>query len=205
MEKKFLNYIVKMSAIAKIGLQYSKDPYALDNFEEMNNLTNEMLKDFTKVDYDRPNYFDRDVYPTPSMMCRIVIFNDNKDVILVQNKESHLWNLPGGYCNLFDTPSEAARKACKKELNSDVELVRLIGIADRGSFKLSNNIPEYVIIFEGRLLGKLAGPNSKKDSNKYSDARFFRLNDLPLLDDKTSEQEVAKYISSALGKDVFFD
>ena len=25
-----------MSAIAKIGLQYSKDPYALDNFEEMN-------------------------------------------------------------------------------------------------------------------------------------------------------------------------
>ena len=86
-----------------------------------------------------------------------------------------------------------------------LELVRLIGIADRGSFKLSNNIPEYVIIFEGRLLGKLAAPNAKKDSNKYSDARFFRLNDLPLLDDKTSEQEVAKYISSALGKDVFFD
>ena len=73
MEKKFLNYIVKMSAIAKIGLQYSKDPYALDNFEEMNNLTNEMLKDFTKVDYDRPNYFDRDVYPTPSMMWRIAV------------------------------------------------------------------------------------------------------------------------------------
>ena len=200
MEKKFLSYIVKMSAIAKIGMQYTKDPYALDNFEEMNKLTNEMMKDFTGVDYSRPSYFDRDVYPTPSIVVRIVIFNDNKDVMLIQKKDTHLWNLPGGYCDLYDSPSVAARKACKKELNAEVELVRLIGISDRTSFKKSSNIPEYVIIFEGRLTSKRG-----ELSHKLSDARFFRLNDLPLVDERSSDQELARYISAALGKDVFFD
>jgi hypothetical protein len=61
--KNIYDYIIKIQAIAKIGLTYSKDPYAITNYTEINDLSKRFLEEFEQVNLDRPNYFSKDIYP----------------------------------------------------------------------------------------------------------------------------------------------
>ena len=82
--KQIYDYIVKIQSIAKIGLVFSKDPYALTNYQQINDISLKMLEEFMEVKFDRPNYFKRDVYPTPNVSVRTVIFNsDNLTINIV--------------------------------------------------------------------------------------------------------------------------
>ena len=72
--KAIYDYIIKIQAIAKIGLTYSKDPYAITNYQEINDLSKAFLEDFINIKLDRPNYFEKDVYPTPNISVRTIIF-----------------------------------------------------------------------------------------------------------------------------------
>ena len=82
------DYIVKIQSIAKIGLVFSKDPYALTNYQQINDISLQMLEKFMEVKLDRPNYFQRDIYPTPSISVRTIIFNEDKTkVLMVREKE----------------------------------------------------------------------------------------------------------------------
>ena len=80
--KQIYDYILKIQSIAKIGLVYSKDPYAITNYNEINNLSMKFLEEFLEVEFDRPNYFKRDIYPTPNVSVRTVIFNEDKTKVL---------------------------------------------------------------------------------------------------------------------------
>ena len=42
--QEFYDFVVKVHSIAKIGLTFSKDPYAIDNYKELNDLSREMRK-----------------------------------------------------------------------------------------------------------------------------------------------------------------
>ena len=78
------NYLIKILDISKIGLMYSKDPYAIGNYSEIQTLSMEILEKFMDMKFDRPNYFERNVYPTPNVSCRAVIINEKKQILLVQ-------------------------------------------------------------------------------------------------------------------------
>ena len=57
--QEFYNYLIKMLSIAKIGLVYSKDEYALSNYKQVQELTMKMLENFEHLKFDRQNYFQR--------------------------------------------------------------------------------------------------------------------------------------------------
>ena len=44
--KEIYDFIIRIQAIAKIGLTYSKDPYAITNYNEINDLSKKFLEDF---------------------------------------------------------------------------------------------------------------------------------------------------------------
>ncbi len=199
--KSYLEYMFKMAAIAKVGLAYTTDPYAMDNFEEMNNITNEMIKDYANVNYDRPNYFANENVVTPTLSVVVVIFDEDRKVLFKQMAESHNWMLIGGYTQMFESPVETARRCCREQSGAETEIVRLIGIADRKQFLPKNALPEFIVLFEGRLSTSLKKPTV----HAVEDARFFDLSDLPLVDESTSEDELSRYITAAYGKDVLFD
>ena len=84
--KQIYEYIIKIQSIAKIGLIYSKDPYAITNYQQINDLSLEFLENFLDVKFDRPNYFRRDIYPTPNISVRVVILNEDKTKVLMVRK-----------------------------------------------------------------------------------------------------------------------
>lgn len=203
--KEIYDFLIKVQSICKIGLLYSKDPYAISNYKELNDLSLSFLKDFNHVEINRPNYFSRDVYPTPNLSVRTVIFNEERNkVLMVREVKDHTYSLPGGWCDLYDSPSEAAKKECLQEAGADVEIVRLVGIIDRIPNQLLkdnlNVVPEYVLIFEAKIVGKL-----KEHEYETDDVKFFDINKLPKISQKTSYEQLNRILTAAKENKTIFD
>lgn len=199
--KQIYDYIIKIQSIAKIGLVHSKDPYALTNYQEINDLSLKMLEEFLEVKFDRPNYFLRDIYPTPNVSVRTIIFNEDKSkVLLVREANSQTYSLPGGWADLYDTPSETAKNESYQEAGADIEVVRLVGVLSRTPFKHDCNIPNYVVVFEGKLVAPLHEHEYETD-----DVNWFSLDCLPILSKKLSSSEVKRMIEAAKDNKTIFD
>ena len=199
--KQIYDFILKVQSISKIGLVYSKDPYALTNYKELNDLSTIFLEDFLEVKFDRPNYFQRDIYPTPNISVRTIIFNEDKTkVLMVREAALQAYSLPGGWADLYDSPSQTAKNECKQEAGADIEIVRLVGLTSRTPFKAPTSIPEFVAIFEARLT-KL----NKEHEYETDDVGFFDINNLPEISKKTSKGELLRFINAAKNGETIFD
>ena len=100
MDSKFIyDYILKIQSIAKIGLIFSQDPYAITNYTEINELSLRFLEEFMEVQFDRPNYFKRDIYPTPSISVRTLIMNEDKTKISDLKCDIETYNYLMNYIN----------------------------------------------------------------------------------------------------------
>jgi len=195
------DYIVKIQSIAKIGLVFSKDPYAITNYQQINDISLEMLEKFVEIKLDRPNFFQRDIYPTPSISVRTIIFNEDKSkVLMVREKELQAYSLPGGWADLYDTPSETAKNESKQEAGVDIQIIRLVGLTSRTPFKSNKNVPEYVAIFEAKATSELGEHEYETD-----DVNWFDVDNLPLISRKTSEEELKRFIFAAKNGETIYD
>ena len=199
--KQVYDYILKIQSIAKIGLVHSKDPYALTNYQQINDLSTQFLEDFLQVKFDRPNYFERDIYPTPNISVRTIILNDTRDkVLMVREADTKTYSFPGGWADLYDSPADTARNESMQEAGANVEIVRLVGILNRTPFKSNVHIPEYVCVFEGKLKGDLQEHEYETD-----DVSWFDVNNLPDLSRKVSIEEIERMLKAAINGDTIFD
>jgi len=199
--KNLYDLLIKIQSIAKIGLVYSTDPYAITNYNEINDLTKKYLEELTEVNIDRPNFFDRDIYPTPSVSVRVVIFNKNRDkILLVREANSQTYSIPGGWADLYDSPAQTAINEARQEAGADIHVDRLVGILNRTPFKANLTIPEYVIIFEGSLVGDLHEHEYETD-----DVGWFELDKLPTISRKISMEEMNRMVEAAKNKTTIFD
>lgn len=200
-EKQIYDYILKIQSIAKIGLVHSKDPYAITNYNEINKLSMDFLEDFLNVKFDRPNYFQRDIYPTPNVSVRTVVFNQDKTkVLMVREAVDNGYSLPGGWADLYDSPSQTAINECLQEAGANIEIVRFVGVMNRTPFKKPTSVPEYVLIFEAKLVGEL-----KEHEYETNDVNFFDIDNLPTLSKKVTKEEVLRMIISSKDGLVIFD
>lgn len=202
MDSKYIyDFILKVQSISKIGLIYSKDPYALTNYQELNDLSTKFLEDFLEVKFDRPNYFARDIYPTPNISVRTIIFNEDKTkVLMVREVALHTYSLPGGWADLYDSPSQTAKNECIQEAGAEIEIIRLVGLTSRTPFKAPTSIPEYVAIFEAKLT-KL----NKEHEYETDDVGFFDIDNLPEISKKTTKEELLRFIYAAKNNETIFD
>lgn len=183
------DYLIKMQSIAKIGLTYSKDPYALDNYAQINDLSKEMLEKLEDVKINRNNYFTRDLYPTPSVSTRTFIFNEKGEILLVRESDTNTYSVPGGWCDLYDSPLESAKNEVSQEAGVEVKNMRLIGITERTPFKANRAIPEYMLGFYAEIASSF-----HEHTYETNDVNFFPLDNLPPLSNKVTLFELKRFI-----------
>ena len=198
--KELYDYILKIQSIAKIGLVFSKDPYALTNYQQINDLTMEMLEKLMEIEFHRPNYFSRDIYPTPSVSVRAVIVNEDKSKILfVREANTGTYSFPGGWADLYDSAGQTAINESSQEAGADIELVRLVGVLNRTPFKSNVNSPEYLVVFEAKLKGQLHEHEYETD-----DVEWFPIDQIPPLSRKVMKEEIDRIIDAIkTGKTIF--
>lgn len=199
--KEFYDFVVKVHSIAKIGLTFSTDPYALENYQQLNDLSKEMLEKFADVKFDRPSMFSRDIYPTPSISVRTLIPNQTGELLLVREANSGLWSFPGGWCDLYDSPSEAAFNEVSQEAGIEPKITRVIGVLERTPHKSNQNVPEYVLIFEGSVVGK----EFHNHCHETTEVKFFSPDNLPEMSRKLSKEEIDRILDAFKNNKTIFD
>ena len=199
--QEFYDFVVKVHSIEKIGLTFSKDPYAIDNYKELNELSKEMLEKFCDVKFDRPSMFERDIYPTPSISSRTIITNDKSEILLVREANSGLWSMPGGWADLYDSPSQAAFNEVSQEAGIEPKIVRLVALLERTPFKSSKNVPEYVMVFEGSIDHK----KFHEHCHETTDVKFFPMDQLPEMSRKMSKDELDRIFEAYRNGTTIFD
>lgn len=199
MEKDYLQILMKIHSIAKIGLIFSKDPYALENYEEIQNITKDAIENFLDVKIERPSYFERNIYPTPNLSVRTFIFNEKHELLMVKEANSGLWSLPGGWLDLYDSPKTGAKKECLQEAGAEVDITRLVGIMDLSPYS-SSKMSEYVIVFEGKVVRFLP-----EHCHETTDVQFFPLDQIPPLSRKMYQHTMERFLKAIEEKQTIFD
>jgi 8-oxo-dGTP diphosphatase len=199
--KDITDYLLKAEEISKVGLMYSKDPYAIDNYKELQALTKEFLQSEGVATLEGDNFFRRPIYPTPNVSVRSIIFDEaRKKVLLVQERLDGGYSLPGGWSELTLSPAQSALKEIREEAGSEAEIVRLVGVFDRYHECRTVGIPEYMIVFEAKITQELSAPCQEILSKGY-----FPVTELPKWSRKNNPAQMREILALALKKKTGFD
>ena len=186
MENQVLEFIKKVQSIAQIGLSFSTDPYAIDNYEELRKISIRMLKEYTSLPDDECELYKDFIYPTPQPAVRTLVVRDNK-LLLVKEKDSGLWSLPGGWCDIDCTPKETAIKETYEESGYVIECTKLLAVFDRRHYIKKSLYDVYCLYFLGNVVAVEA-----KCNHETEDIGWFELSNLPSLSRKNSIEEIQK-------------
>ena len=119
---------------------------------------------------------------------------------MVREANSGTYSFPGGWADLYDSPGQTAINESSQEAGADIELTRLVGVLNRTPFKSGVHVPEYLIVFEAKLKGKLHAHEYETD-----DVKWFPLDELPTMSRKVAKEEIDQIISAIINKETIFD
>lgn len=186
------HFVSKIIALSKVGIKYSKDPYALENYEELHTLA---LQQVTELSNPESGFvlYPKEAYPTPNISVRIIVFNENHELLMVQERDDGLYCVPGGWCDVFESAQENAIKEVKQETGLEVKIDRLLGVFMRDRHKpKASMVSEYGLYFSAHVVGGVLQHNHETLSVAYYD-----LNNLPVLSRKTSDYELTTALEVA--------
>jgi ADP-ribose pyrophosphatase YjhB (NUDIX family) len=174
----WLEWIKQVYAVAQWGLTYSKDPFDLERYEVLRQLSVQMMADFTTLDQSRiTDLFAHEVgYVTPKVDIRGVVFQDGK-LLMVQEKWDGRWALPGGWADIGLSPAEVVVKEIQEEAGLLVKPVKLLALLDKKFFPHPVSAYHiYKLFFRCEVIG------GKAESGLESlSVGFFALDELPEL------------------------
>lgn len=185
-EPKWLEYAKKLQAIAQAGLTYSKDKYDIERFEQIRDISIDIISNYTEMEHEKVrNLFANETgYQTPKVDVRGAIFKDGK-ILLVKEKIDGLWALPGGWADVDLSLKENVIKEAKEEAGVEIEPKRIIAVLDR---KKHNSPPMpygiYKIFVECDFLD-----GQFEENIETAESGFFALDNLPPLSIGRNTQE----------------
>ena len=174
----WLTVAKKINSIAQTGLAFTKDKYDKERYNELLDLSLQILNHITEIDTQKLDFiFNRDIgYQTPKVGVRAVVFREDK-ILLVKERMDNKWCLPGGYADTGMTPSQIAITEVKEESGFDVQPTRILGLIDYNKHQ-QRPFPFdiYQLFMECKIIGGKA-----KAGLETSDVEFFDINNLPEL------------------------
>lgn len=197
MEIKWLDWAKELQAIAQTGLTYSKDIYDIERFEQIRQISMEMMAQQTNADMAtiKDLFANETGYATPKVDVRAVVFQGGK-ILMVKEKSDGGWALPGGWADIGLSPGEVAVKEVKEEAGVHVKPVKLLGVFDK---KRHPHPPRphhvYKIFLQCEIIG-----GELMEGVETSAVEFFGKNELPKLSiDRNTESQIQRMFQYAEG------
>jgi len=184
----WLNWAVELQSLAQTGLFYSKDPFDLERFARIREISTEMLQRQSGLPMEKVKdlFCGETGYQTPKMDSRAAIVREDK-ILLVQENEGR-WVLPGGWMDVGLTVGENAAKEAKEEAGVDVIPRRIVAVLDWQRNNCTS--PKAQSICKVFVLCDLLGGVFQRN-NETTASGWFSLDDLPpLLEEKTTRAQL---------------
>ena len=130
MNDKWLDFAVRIQSIAQAGLQYGKDKYDKQRYEELRQIAAEMISLKTDIPLEkvRDLFCNEKGYQTPKVDTRAAVFIDGK--ILLVHENNGTWSLPGGWCDVDQSVASNTEKEVMEEAGFVVKAKRIIAVQD---------------------------------------------------------------------------
>jgi ADP-ribose pyrophosphatase YjhB (NUDIX family) len=174
----WLDIAKRLQSIAQAGLEYSDNIYDIDRFNQIRQLSLQIMHDFTDLPMERLTkaFTSENGYQTPKVDVRGVVFRGDK-ILMVRETIDGRWSIPGGWADIGLTPFEVAIKEVLEESGLEVKPVKLLAVLDK---KCHNHPPDMFHIYKIFILCQEVG-GKLKGGMETSETGFFGLNELPPL------------------------
>ncbi|MGB5821839.1 MAG: NUDIX hydrolase [Saonia sp.] len=185
-EKRQLELIKRIKALADTGLVYAEQEYDRERYEELREISLKLLSEVSNEPLSTLTDFLMPVkdYPTPKVDVRGFVLNSANEILMAKESADGKWTIPGGWADVGYSPSEVVTKEIAEETGLTSKLVRLLAVYDKKCHPHPSQ-PFYVykLIFlceveEGEL----------RPGFDMQGAAFFGLDNLPQL----SEDRILK-------------
>ncbi|PYI51595.1 NUDIX hydrolase [Paenibacillus flagellatus] len=202
---RWLHWAQRIQAIAQTGLTYAKDGYDIERYEELREISIEMMREQTGEPYAKVKelFASETGYPTPKVDVRGVVFENGK-LLMVREKSDGKWTLPGGWADIGYTPKEVAVKEIREEAGLDVRAVKLLAVLDK---KCHPHPPEPYYIYKMFILCERLG-GEPKAGLETSGVGYFGEDELPELSENRNTESQVRLMFEWLrnpGKEVVLD
>lgn len=205
MEPKWVEYIKRVEAIARIGLTNCRNPYDIERYEELRKLSIDFMEAYTGEELERiEDLFASDPgYKTPKVEVRGVVFSEG-GILMVKELADSKWSLPGGYCEVGYSAGENVAREIAEEAGLEVVPARLLGVLDRSKHAHPPSpYHVYKVFVECRITGKTDMRGLETDG-----VGFFARDELPELSENRILKEQIDIIFDFMDnpdKEPFFD
>lgn len=188
MNDKWLDFAIRIQSIAQAGLQYGKDKYDKERYEELRKISAEMISEKTDIPVDKIHglFCNETGYQTPKIDTRAAVFVENK--ILLVHENNGTWSLSGGWCDVDQSVASNTVKEVKEETGFTVSAEKLIAVQDWRRHNVTNYAYGVVKVFV----------QCKYESGEFetnietTEAAFFDKNSLPenLAMEKSTKEQI---------------
>ena len=121
----------ELLALSQTGLFFAKDPFDRERYARVRELVETLLHSPTNPAFDPAIVLGQDKgYITPKVDVRGAAFRDGR-VLMVRERSDGLWTLPGGWCDVNESPSESVVKEIREESGFESRAVKLAALLDR--------------------------------------------------------------------------
>lgn len=190
-EDQWLQWAKRLMAAAQNGLAYNTDAFNVERYSAIRNIAMDIMATYSHVEHAFvSDLFESQVgHATPKIDVRGVVFQGD-GMLLVREASDGRWSLPGGWADVYDTPSEATVREIYEESGYHTRAVKLLALLDRTK-QGHPAIPfhAYKAVFLCEILGGVPTP-----SIETTNIAFFAANALPPLSlGRVTPQQIARF------------
>lgn len=198
-EHQWLEWAKELQFIAQAGLTYSKDPFDIERFERIREISAEIVSSYSELTIERVRelFCNETGFQTPKLDTRAAIFKNEK--ILLVKENSGLWSLPGGWVDVMETIKSNTIKEVKEETGLEIIPIRIIALHDKNKH---NTRPHPYNICKVFVLCRPIGGAFKKNIETI-ESNYFSLDELPILDEEKTTCEQISTCFDAYKNDSF--
>lgn len=166
----------ELRTIANNGLLFAQSPYDAANFTRIRALAAHL---YSLVAAASPAEIEvilaanPDVL-TPMAVVDTAVLDEQVRILLVQRSDDGLWAMPGGACEVGETPAQGGAREVREETGMEVEITRLLGVFDSRVCGTVSQRHLYHFLFAAVPTG-----GDLRPSHETPDVRWWALEDIP--------------------------
>ncbi|MFM4861651.1 NUDIX hydrolase [Aeromonas media] len=180
MQPPLATFLEQVLATAQAGLTYSNDPFDIARFEALRAATAALIVSQSELAPEAiAQWIALDSgYPSPKLDVRALIQDDAGRLLLVQECSDGLWTLPGGWCDIGDSPAGAVVREVSEETGLECRAVQLLALFDKLKHPHPPQLPHAHKAF---FLCEVTGGSLLTETDETQGAAYFPIDALPEL------------------------
>src|SRR5262245_51177326 len=178
MSPQWLIWVQRLQAIAQNGLTFVNNPFDQERYESIRTIAAEIAARHAAADMQQVHQlFANEVgYATPKVDVRGVVVRQ-QSILLVRERADGCWTLPGGWVDVWESPSAAVVREIYEESGYHTRARKLLALYDKNKHAHPPSLYHvYKLCFHCELLG--GEPAHRKETDGGA---FFQIDTLPTL------------------------